>query len=58
MEKLLSTAEAADLIGVSESTLRGWRYHGTGPRYARIGQKIKYSPRDLEAWWRKQLANT
>jgi DNA-binding transcriptional MerR regulator len=55
VDKLLSTAEVADRIGVAEVTLRYWRMHGTGPRWARVGRKIKYTERDLEVWWRAQL---
>jgi excisionase family DNA binding protein len=50
MERLLTPAEAAELLGVSEGTLRDWRYLKTGPAYIRVGQRPRYDPRDLEAY--------
>jgi phage terminase Nu1 subunit (DNA packaging protein) len=40
--------KAAELIGVSPSTLRRWRRTGIGPRMIRLGVLIRYRPADLE----------
>jgi hypothetical protein len=51
---LLRTSEAATFIGVKPTTLKIWRYRGTGPPYHRIGSgptsPVAYSLADLRAW--------
>lgn len=39
---------AADLLDVSESTMRRWRRAGKGPRAIRISRLIRYRVEDLE----------
>ena len=50
VDELLTTVEAAAQLDVSESTLTRYRSHGTGPRYIRIGGKVRYRRSDLKAW--------
>ncbi|MBW6528727.1 helix-turn-helix domain-containing protein [Sphingomonas sp. RHCKR7] len=50
MQKLLSTTEAAPLIGVKPKTLMNWRVLGLGPRHIRAGGRISYDLSDIEAW--------
>lgn len=48
---LLSTAEAADALGLSERTLQDWRLRGRGPRYVRMSARaVRYRPRELARW--------
>ena len=57
MPLLLLESEAADMLRVPLSTLRGWRYQGCGPNFVRLGTVIiRYRPsavrefiRDCEA---------
>lgn len=53
-KRLLSTVEAARLLGLQPSTLEVWRCRGGGgPRYTRIGNNrgaIRYDIRDLDAY--------
>lgn len=56
-EKLLTSKEAAEFLGVSEFTLRFWRINRKkkagpqGPEFSRIGYRtIRYSRKDLEAF--------
>lgn len=58
MDNLLSTSEVAKMLGIAASTLRGWRANDQGPRYARIGKKIKYHPDDVKRWWDTQIKLT
>ena len=54
---MFSTKEAAEYIGVSESTMRYWRHvaDGTGPKSFRIGKKlVYYAQEDLDAWLNEQ----
>lgn len=49
----LSTAQAAQFLGVTESTLRKWRSNRVGPAYlksAKKGSRVFYLRDDLEAW--------
>lgn len=52
---LLTTEEVARLCRVPESTVRQWRYRGTGPKNARIGRGIKYRRSDVVAWMNEQF---
>ena len=46
----LDTEDAADFLGVEESTLATWRSIEKGPRYLKQGKIIRYKPEDLAAW--------
>jgi DNA-binding transcriptional MerR regulator len=51
----LGTSDAAQYLGgVSEDTLRYWRYAGTGPRSYRLGRRCYYDVADLDAWIAEQ----
>ena len=54
---MFSTKEAAEYLGVSESTLRYWRHvaDGTGPKSFRVGRKlVYYYEADLNEWLQQQ----
>lgn len=58
-ERLLSTAEVAAWTGVSENTLRFWRWDKRGPKWFRLGPKtVKYRQSDVQAWLDEQYAAT
>ena len=48
--ELLSSAEAAALLGISLRTLRRWRQMREGPPWVPIGRKIVYRTQALRAW--------
>lgn len=48
--RLLRTQEAARFLGISIRTLEKHRTYGTGPLYRKIGGRVLYALRDLEAW--------
>jgi len=53
MEHLVSTTEAARVLGVQKQTLAVWRLRGRGPRYVRFGGhrgRVVYDVGDLEEW--------
>lgn len=50
MERLLTTQQAAELLGLSEQTLRNWRTTGGGPPAVKVGRNVRYRGRDLERW--------
>ena len=49
MEKLLTVSQAADLIGIKESTLYEWVGRGRIP-YCKIGRLLRFRPESLESW--------
>ena len=49
-DDLLTTQEVADLLRTTPSTLRHWRYTGTGPVGVRIGKRVLYRRHAVEAW--------
>lgn len=49
--KLLSTPEAASLMGIQPATLRSWRLRGRGPPYeqpAGRGTAVVYAPENVD----------
>lgn len=55
-DKWLMTAEVALLLRQPTSTLRYWRYRGTGPRGTKFGKRVLYRESDVHAWMRAQEA--
>ncbi|MEE3066619.1 MAG: helix-turn-helix domain-containing protein [Actinomycetota bacterium] len=58
MREIVSTATAAEILGVAPGTLRYWRYMDIGPRSFRVGRHVKYQREDIDAWVTSQLATT
>ena len=48
--RLLRTQEAARFLGLSIRSLEKHRNYGTGPTFRKIGGRVLYAVRDLEAW--------
>jgi predicted DNA-binding transcriptional regulator AlpA len=46
----LSAPEAAQYLGISASTLSKYRVFGGGPAFFKLGRRVVYSTRDLDAW--------
>jgi len=46
----LASAEAAQYLGISASTLSKRRVFGGGPRYLKLGRRVVYDVRDLDKW--------
>jgi DNA-binding transcriptional MerR regulator len=53
LQDLLSTAEAAERLGVSPELVRYWRHIGQGPPGRRIGHVWVYCVDDVDAWARE-----
>lgn len=47
---LLSTAELAKFLGVTEATIYGWRSRGGGPPGYRVGRHTRYRPDEVLVW--------
>ena len=50
MERLLTSVEVAEILGITEGTLRNWRYQGDGPPYVKLGSAVRYKATDLQAY--------
>ena len=56
MEKLLTTKEAARVLGVSEAFLERDRWAGAKIPYVRVGERaVRYQPSALEAYIHSQV---
>jgi hypothetical protein len=47
---LLTTEQAAELLGAQPYTLERWRVQGFGPPYYKIGSLVRYQYGDLMSW--------
>jgi DNA-binding transcriptional MerR regulator len=49
-DRLMTTAEVAELFRTSENTVRYWRFTRTGPPSAKFGTRVLYRERDVLAY--------
>jgi hypothetical protein len=50
-QRVLTTSEAADRLGVSPRTLEHWRLKGGGPVFCKVGHRtVRYRANDLEVF--------
>ena len=45
---LIDTKTAANILGISRSTLENMRYAGNGPAHIEIGRSVKYRPEAID----------
>jgi hypothetical protein len=50
LDRALQSCDAAPILGVTVATLKMWRRTGTGPRYVRFGNRVRYRASDLASW--------
>lgn len=55
---LMTLPEAAAYLNMTEKALRWQRYTGNGPRAAKIGGRVMYRRREVDAWIDQQFAAT
>jgi predicted DNA-binding transcriptional regulator AlpA len=48
MTELMTQHELAALLNISTATMANWRSAGKGPRYVKLGGKVKYRKIDVE----------
>jgi hypothetical protein len=48
--KVLSTQQAAELLGVPDGTLKYWRSTGRGPAFTKYSRKVVYDAADVLAF--------
>jgi hypothetical protein len=50
LDRLLTTEQTAEVFGITQNTLEKWRVFGRGPKFVRVGRRIRYSPTDIAAY--------
>jgi hypothetical protein len=50
LDRHVSSAEAAEYLGVDVRLLENWRSQGRGPRYRKFSKLVRYSLADLRAF--------
>jgi excisionase family DNA binding protein len=50
VEELLTIQDVADLTRSTVDAIYQWRRRGKGPKGVRVGNKLLFRPRDIEAW--------
>lgn len=55
---LLNPKSAAEFLNCSEWTLAEWRCKGIGPRYCKLGNRVRYSPSALAEWVEAHTASS
>ncbi len=55
---LLTTAQAAKVLGIAAATLNEWRVRNEGPAYTKIGRLVRYSDYELERFVRDRTIQT
>ncbi|MBE6477845.1 MAG: helix-turn-helix domain-containing protein [Propionibacteriaceae bacterium] len=48
--EFLTTHELAALCRTSPETVRYWRHVGKGPRSFKLGRRVLYDRKDIDAW--------
>lgn len=54
--RLLTQEQVADYLQMPVRTMEAWRYSGDGPKFVRIGRRVRYRPQDVEEWVESQVA--
>ncbi len=54
LRRISSPIEVGEFLGISINTLAAWRCAGVGPRFMKIGRRIKYRASDVEAWMERR----
>ncbi len=56
--RLMTTIEAADYLTLSKPTLERWRLTGEGPKFAKMGDAVRYRQEDLDAFVSESIVKT
>lgn len=56
MQPLFTEEQGSEQLKVTVACLRKWRLLGKGPRYVKVGNRVRYAPEDLINWLATQPA--
>jgi excisionase family DNA binding protein len=54
IEHLMTEAELCKVLGLSKPTLQSWRSRRQGPAWIKVGHRILFDKRAVEAWLQAQ----
>ncbi len=58
-DKLMTTNEVADFLGVTVNVLQIWRHKGTGPKYFKLSRRaVRYREPDVFSWLKSRVIET
>ena len=55
--QLLTPEDLAAALQLQPQSLAVWRSRGDGPRYVKVGGRVRYRVADVEAWLRQRDAS-
>lgn len=55
-DRLLTTTEVAELLGLPPKTIMTWRSKGQGPPGVRLGRHCRWRRSDVDAWLERRYA--
>ena len=58
MEALLDTSAAAAFLGLRKATLETWRWRGQGPKFLKVGGRVRYRLADVDEWLASRQRNS
>jgi predicted DNA-binding transcriptional regulator AlpA len=58
LRELLDQAQMRDEYGPSIPTQERWRQQGTGPKYIKLGGRVRYRRSDIEEWLDSRTVDT
>jgi len=58
IQKFLNEKEVAARWGMSVKTLQAWRISGNGPKYAKLGGKVRYPIESVEAFEAESMTSS
>lgn len=47
---LLTPDELSAVLSIKPKTLVAWRKKNRGPRWLKVGRRVRYAPSDVNAW--------
>lgn len=50
LEQFLTRQEVAEWLQISEQTLRCWATSGKGPKFVKVGGRVRYKTTDVREW--------
>tara|TARA_R110000737_G_scaffold254011_1_gene263325 strand:+ start:472 stop:669 length:198 start_codon:yes stop_codon:yes gene_type:complete len=56
--KLIDTITTAEMIGLRPKTLKKWRSLLKGPKFMKVGSRVRYYEQDVIAWLDKHTQET
>lgn len=57
IHRRVTTAAAAEYVGLAKVTIDKYRAQGSGPAFLKIGRRVVYDTRDLDSWLESHRQN-